>query len=426
MRAAARAIPEGWSVRPLRELLREVDVRVADLPAEERHDLEVLSLTKRFGLIPQSERFEARVATDDVTNYKIVRRGWIVYNPYVIWEGAIHALQRTTVGVVSPVYAVWERIEDDGGFLDLALRTPELLACYERLGAGAVNRRRSIKKEAFLAIEVAVPPLDEQRQIAKALRLVLRAIAVTEKLLATTRELKQSAMRQLFTRGLRGEPQKETEIGPVPESWSVVPLGQCLTAAQYGLSVRGEETGRYPILRMNCQVNGQVVFRNLQFVDLDDKTFAAFRVNDGDLLFNRTNSYELVGRTAVFRHTRDAVFASYLIRLTLDPRKFQPEFLNYYINQPHVQAALKALASRGVSQANISASKLKEFRVPKPHLAEQHDIAALLQTIDRKITVHERKRATLQELFKTLLHQLMTGQIRVDNLDIDTSEVAAA
>jgi type I restriction enzyme S subunit len=174
---------------------------------------------------------------------------------------------------------------------------------------------------------------------------------------------------------------------------------------------------------MNCQLDGQVVFRDLQFVDLDSKTLAAFRVNDGDLLFNRTNSFELVGRTAIFRSEREAVFASYLIRLTLDQNALHPEFVNYFFNQPSVQSALKKLASRGVSQANINATKLKEVLIPLASLDEQRQIAAILEGIDRKITVHERKRGTLQELFKTLLQELMTGRLRVLDLDIDASEV---
>lgn len=268
-----------------------------------------------------------------------------------------------------------------------------------------------------------VPEYNVQAKIAAVLWKVQRAIEVEEKLITTVRELKRSALHQLFTHGLRNEPQKETEIGSMPESWNVVTLGDHLAQAQYGLSVRGQVAGRYPILRMNCQLNGEVVFHDLQFVDIDEKTFAAFRVNDGDLLFNRTNSYELVGRTAIFRSDRDAVFASYLIRLSLDENEFVPEFLNYYLNQSSVQADLKRFASRGVSQANISASKLKTFSVPRADLSEQREIVNKLQVIDRKISVHVRKQIVLQELFKSLLSQLMTGQIRVNDLDIDTAEV---
>jgi type I restriction enzyme S subunit len=281
----------------------------------------------------------------------------------------------------------------------------------------------TLNRNSVHSVPVRIPPKHEQQKIAAVLWKIQRAIEVEEKLIATTRELKHAAMRQLFTRGLRREASKETEIGPIPQSWESVQLGRHLKLAQYGLSVRGREAGRYPILRMNCQLDGRVVFRDLQFVDLDAKVSGAFRVNDGDLLFNRTNSFELVGRTAIFRSEREAVFASYLIRLALDPAEFHPEFVNHYFNQPSVQADLKRLASRGVSQSNISASKLKEYPVPKTSLVEQREIAGAIDTVDRTVSVHERKRATLQELFKTVLHQLMTGQIRVDKLHIDVSEV---
>ena len=120
----------------------------------------------------------------------------------------------------------------------------------------------------------------------------------------------------------------------------------------------------------------------------------------------------------------EAVFASYLIRLSLDERELLPEFVNYYFNQSSIQADIKRLASRGVSQSNINATKLREYPVPKARIEEQQEIVSLLQAIDREIDVHEHKSATLRDLFNTLLHKLMTGEIQVADLDIDTSEVA--
>ncbi|MBN2561760.1 MAG: restriction endonuclease subunit S [Phycisphaerae bacterium] len=426
MRATNSTIPEGWDFVALRRLLREVDSRVMDLSPADGDDLVVLSLTKRFGLIPQTERFRSRMATEDVGKYKVVRRGWIVYNPYVLWEGAIHALQRDRPGIVSPVYAVWERTEDDGGFLDFLLRTPALLACYEQLGAGAVNRRRSVKKDDFLDIEVAAPPLRDQRGIASILSLVRRVIENEEKAIAVTRALKESVAEHFFTHGLCNSEPVGSNHEAIPPHWSTAPLGRHTILAQYGLSIRGSETGRIPILRMNCQRDGMVVFRDLQYVDVDKVALNNFRLQDGDLLFNRTNSYELVGRTAVFHSIREAVFASYLVRLRLDTSVWIPDFINYYLNRPIVQTDLKKLASRGVSQANISASKLKEFSAPIAPLEEQREIVGSLTSLDQSIAGHETRLAILRDLFTSLLDKLMTGEIRVDKLNVDISEVASA
>jgi type I restriction enzyme S subunit len=209
----------------------------------------------------------------------------------------------------------------------------------------------------------------------------------------------------------------------VPESWDVAAISDVSLSTQYGLSVRGQASGAYPILRMNCQEDGAVHYRNLQFVDLDEATYEAFRLMPGDLLFNRTNSIELVGRMAIIDDDRPAVFASYLVRLTVDEARCVPRFLNYFMNWPATQSEIKKLASRAVGQANINASKLRTVQFPlPPTLAEQREIVAILDAIDQKINLHKRKRAVLDELFKALLHKLMTGEIRVADLDLSALE----
>jgi type I restriction enzyme S subunit len=113
------------------------------------------------------------------------------------------------------------------------------------------------------------------------------------------------------------------------------------------------------------------------------------------------------------------VFASYLVRVAVDQTRLDPRYLNHFLNWGVAQSELKKLASRGVSQANISASKLRDFAIPiPPTVDEQGEIVAILDAIDRKIDLHKRKRAVLEDLFKALLHKLMTGEIRVADLDL--------
>ena len=266
---------------------------------------------------------------------------------------------------------------------------------------------------------IAIAPDNEQREISQVLRLVEGGRSLQDDMLLTLDRSKRATMRELFTRGLNGEAQKETEIGPVPESWNVTAIGDVAVNTQYGLSLRGQPSGAYPILRMNCQEDGAVHYRNLQFVDLDAEAFQTFRLKPGDLLFNRTNSIELVGRMAIVVEDRPAVFASYLVRLAVDERRCLPQFLNYFMNWPVTQNEIKMLASRAVGQANINATKLRTVLFPlPPTLDEQREIVSVLDAIDRKIDLHRRKRAVLDELFKALLHKLMTGEIRVDDLDL--------
>lgn len=285
-------------------------------------------------------------------------------------------------------------------------------------GSGNKTTIPNISRSRLAALEVPHPPLDEQQAIVASLAQVREAIGRHDQITLVAQELKRAAMHKLFTRGLRGEAQKKTEIGPIPQSWVMRPIGEYAQQMQYGLSIRGASQGRYPILRMNCQQDGKVLLRDLQYVDIDDKIANTYRVRSNDILFNRTNSLELVGRTAIVEFDMDIVFASYLVRISVHGRRLNSHFLNYFLNWETTQRELKKLASRGVSQANISAGKLKSFAIPIPKINEQREIVAILGVIDRKINLHRRKRAVLDDLFKTLLHKLMTGKIRTADLNL--------
>ena len=234
--------------------------------------------------------------------------------------------------------------------------------------------------------------------------------------MALTEELKKALMHKLFTEGLHGEPQKQTEIGLVPQSWVVEGLGGYLTEAQYGVSARGSASGRYPMLRMTNQHRGRITADNLQYVELTDEQFRRFRVEKRDILFNRTNSLDLVGRTAVFELEGDFAFASYLIRLRADADRLRPLFLNHYFNWEETQIRLKSIATRAVSQSNISATRLRGFAIPVPQPDEQDEVVENIDRVEQKLLIHERKHAALSGLFRTLLHQLMTGQMRTEDL----------
>jgi len=338
---------------------------------------------------------------------------WDGQVPVMSFQNHLHRLRPVVDGVDARFYVY---------FLQSAFTQ---LGIFE--GAGNKTTIPNLSRNRLAALEVPQPSQQEQTSIAQSLSKVREAIAIHDKATRTAQELKQAAMRELFTRGLRGEAQKETEIGLVPESWAVVTINDVALQTQYGLSLRGQPQGRLPILRMNCQDDGCVLFRNLQYVDLDESTSVEFRLNDGDLLFNRTNSIEHVGRMAIYEGKRDAVFASYLVRLTVDANRCLPRLLNYYMNRPEVQRDIKRLASRAVGQANINASKLRtiEFPLP-PMLDEQREIVAILDALDRKIALHRQKRAVLEELFQSLLHKLMTGAIRVGDLDLSALPAAPA
>ena len=235
-------------------------------------------------------------------------------------------------------------------------------------------------------------------------------------IIAEAREFKRSLMLRLFTYGVGTEPAetKETEIGEIPTHWEVSELSELLANTQYGINDRAEASGHYPVLRMNNLADGKVTINDLKYADLGAESLARYRLKAGDILFNRTNSYELVGKTALFDLEGDFVFASYLVRVETQSDRLLPAFLAYYLNSDEVQARLRQLATRGVSQSNISPTKLKTLMIGyPPSTTEQGEIIATLRNVDDKLAVEEDRKAALQDFFKTMLHQLMTGQIRI-------------
>ena len=263
---------------------------------------------------------------------------------------------------------------------------------------------------------------DEQRRIAALLWAVHDAVMATEALIESGQNLKRATMQTLFTRGLGGEAQKETEIGPVPGSWEVVSVGTIRERLQYGTSARcSYESTEFPVLRIPNIELGRVNDEDLKFGRFRVAEADRYRLKNGDLIFIRTNGVvERLGACAVYTgKPENALFASYLIRASLKLDHVDPHFMAYFFGS---ELGTSVIAGRATPAAdgkyNLNTGTIDALPLPlPPTLEEQREIVAILEAIDRKIDLHRRKRVVLEDLFKTLLHKLMTGEIRVEELD---------
>lgn len=188
---------------------------------------------------------------------------------------------------------------------------------------------KELSKDRLAGLEIPRPPLPEQRKIAEILSTSDEAIQKVDEAIEKNERLKKGLMQELLTKGIGHKDFKKTPIGRLPNEWLILPLGGVLELCQYGLSMKMSEKGRYPIIKMDDLENGRVRQKTLKFVDLDEKTFKDFRLEPGDLLFNRTNSFELVGRTGLFNLNGNYVFASYLIRLKPKHNTIDSSYLTY-------------------------------------------------------------------------------------------------
>jgi type I restriction enzyme S subunit len=226
-------------------------------------------------------------------------------------------------------------------------------------------------------------------------------------------------MRELFTRRLRGEAQKETEIGPVPASWEIVRLG---SVGRIGNGITPNRTrieywrdGTVPWI-----TSGRMYERNITESEYC-LTPAAFRDYSLPLLGPGTVLIAIVGQGRTLGHCAiletEATVSRHVRFIQPNESIIMPGYLRGYLESQY--ECLRQLASgNGSTRGALTGAILRGLRIPLPQIDEQREIVAILGAIDRKIELHRKKRAVLDELFKALLHKLMTGEIRVADLDL--------
>ena len=283
---------------------------------------------------------------------------------------------------------------------------------------GSTGRKR-VPESAIRNLEIPLPPKPEQEKIAAVLWKVQRAIATQDRLIAATRDLKASAMQRLFTHGLHNEPLKDTEIGPVPEGWELEILGNIAETTSGGTPNRSETkyyNGNILWVKSGELNDGYIEDTEEKITTEGLRHSSAKLFQPGTLLIAMYGA--TVGKTAILEvaaATNQAVCAIFT-----SPEKVDSEFLRYSL----IYDRPELLSRRyGGAQPNISQTVIRNFTIRCPSLEEQRAIAAALATLDRKLAYHRKKRAALNDLFQTLLHKLMTAKIRVNRLDIDTSEI---
>ena len=280
-----------------------------------------------------------------------------------------------------------------------------------------------VDKEVLGKIEVFKFLKPEQTKIAEVLSTVDRAIEQTEALIAKQQRIKTGLMQDLLTRGidehgnLRSEEThefKDSPLGRIPVEWEVERLDDLLIKKQYGISTSlSEEPIGIPVLRMNNLVSGEVDFSDLKYSERKDAK--NLTLDDGDVLFNRTNSIDYVGRTGIYRHSGQTVsFASYLVRLVPDSAKLHPQYLNLWLNDGINQRRVKQFATIGVQQANVNPTNLGTLSLALPKTTtEQGQIIEAISTSANCIRDIDANLRKLRSLKTALMQDLLTGKKRV-------------
>ncbi|MDH6100192.1 restriction endonuclease subunit S [Anabaenopsis sp. FSS-46] len=318
-------------------------------------------------------------------------------------------------------------------WLFLMLESPFILKQIKRSLDGSTQKFVSLRTLRSLLVRVP-QNCTEMERVAEILDTIDEAIAHTSSIIAKLKQIKSGLLHDLLTRGLdengelrdaipsvsaaiaHPEQFKDSPLGSIPKDWEVFELSEVVPRAEYGISVSLEDEVGIPVLRMNNLKNGEIDLTDLK--KSGSRQAANLLLQGSDVLFNRTNSIEHVGRTAIWRgQISPASFASYLVRLVPDTSRLIHEYLNIWLNLPATQLLIRRYATPGVHQVNINPTNLRKVLIALPkEVSEQKQIVEKITVNDTRIRREEAYLEKLKLQKKGLMHDLLTGKVRVNQV----------
>jgi len=188
-----------------------------------------------------------------------------------------------------------------------------------------------------------------------------------------------------------------------PMNWDIRTVGELSADVKYGTSSKASDVGKYKYLRMNnLTYDGYIDLSDLKYIDMSDEDLEKCVVRKGDILFNRTNSSELVGKTAYFDFDEDMVIAGYIIRVRLNDC-MSPIFFARFMNLEYMKRQLRSMAKGAVNQANINAQELKSIEVYVPPIDLQNQFADFVAQTDKSKLAIQQSVEKLQMLKAKLM-----------------------
>lgn len=400
--------PEGWRKATYGHAMTEIEQR-----AEGATDLPVLSVTKTRGPMLASERFGKVMHGRDLGKYRVAPRDYVVADPMLLWDGSIGLQTVVDAGLVSPDYRVYKPApEVDPKFLGYLVRSPLMLPHYQGGARGTNVRRNRIARSDFLAIPVGLPPLGEQKKIAAILSSVDEAIEATQAVIDRLQVVKKAMMAELLTRGLPGRHTrfKQTEIGEVPDEWDVAALGTVCKVTSGGTPSRDNPAywnGGVPWVKTG-EINYGTIYSTEETIsELGVANSSAKRVPKGALLMAMYGQGATRGRVAILGV--EATLNQACLAM-LPGGRASCRFLFHVFSDKYDE--LRSMGNEG-TQKNLSATLIKEVKVPLPPGEEQDRISDIIDCIEMRLLEENQAQGAGRELKRALMSVLLTGEVRV-------------
>ncbi|WP_139006932.1 hypothetical protein [Arthrobacter crystallopoietes] len=403
----------GWQKRSLRSLLVQRSER-------NRADLPLLTVARERGVFVRStDDANHNAIPEDLSNYKVAREGDLVINKMKAWQGSLGLAP--VDGIVSPAYFVFSADFAVPRFGEYLLRSRPYVAKFGAASDGVRIGQWDLNIPRMRNIEVNLPPAEQQAAIVKYLAhanaRIDRAIAAKRRLVSLLEEQKASVAHERLTRGY--EPNDLRGVGlpwadSIPQHWALAPVKRLFSSMVYGTSESSAGEGPVTAVGMGEIKNGNVaVVRRGGLANIPK----GLELRQNDLLFNRTNSPDLVGKVGrMTGDCEDLTFASYLVRCRV-AEKIDPEWAAYLLNDRAFLGFARSQAFVSLHQANLSSTRYGALPAVIPPCDEQRRIAEGLRKelaefngavdrVNREITL-------LQEFRARLVADVVTGQVDV-------------
>lgn len=400
-RYASNEITSSYPIVKLANYIKEENEKIKPFEFPE-DEFKILGVNNKTGL------FDAYIEKGAQINqpYKIVKNGFLAYNPYRINVGSIGLkTEEQKYNYISPAYVVFSCKEGLlPEFLYILFRTNKFNELIRENTTGSV--RQTLSFTSMGNIKFPLPSVDEQKRL---IELYKQTENQAKENINLATKCKEKIMNILFSElGLKLNDYNKSSkilmftnfknikrwdyeynkffsqnIIDFGNKYKTVRFGSCVNLYQYGTSNKASTIkAGYPVLRMNNIVDGALDISDLKYINtLKESEIENLKLKKGDLIFNRTNSKELVGKMCVFDKDEDYIFASYLIKVKLDTNKINPYYANYLFNSPILRTQIDATSRQVTGQANINTDELSNFLIPLPPLNIQNELVNKLNKI---------------------------------------------
>ena len=360
----------------------------------------VLSVTEKRGIIPQTEIFKHRIATDDISKYKVLEPMDIAYNPYLLWCGAIGQWQGNQPGIVSPVYECFRvKSNCEPRYLGYIFETGILTNYFDALAIGSIVRRRRTIPTDFIAAPIQLPPLLEQRRIVDLISSVDIYVEALQQNLETARNSRNAVLHELLTAG--------------GDDWVETTLGEICTDGLFADGDWVESKDQDP----------EGDYRLLQLADIGDGTF----LNKSDRWMNREQFNRLgctklevndvliarmpdpIGRACLFPEGLPVCATVVDVAIVRTGNETLQKFLALLINSSDFRTEAFSLLT-GTTRQRISRGNLAKISFAIPSQEKQLEIVKLISLFDGEIAQSVRVIEEAKQLRSGLLSDLLSGE----------------